>query len=38
MWRYYLLQCAGSFRARENQLWQLLLSKGGVAGGWKTVR
>ncbi|MDB5104422.1 MAG: cyclopropane-fatty-acyl-phospholipid synthase [Fibrobacteres bacterium] len=27
MWRYYLLQCAGGFRARKNQLWQIVLSK-----------
>jgi cyclopropane-fatty-acyl-phospholipid synthase len=27
MWRYYLLQSAGSFRARKNQLWQIVLSK-----------
>jgi cyclopropane-fatty-acyl-phospholipid synthase len=27
MWRYYLLACAGSFRARKNQLWQIVLSK-----------
>ena len=26
MLRYYLLSCAGSFRARSIQLWQLLLS------------
>lgn len=38
MWRYYLLMCAGTFRSRKNQLWQLLLSKGGVPGGWSTVR
>lgn len=38
MWRYYLLMCAGSFRARKNQLWQIVLSKGGVPGGWKAVR
>ena len=25
MWRYYLLQCAGAFRARALQLWQLVL-------------
>lgn len=37
-WRYYLLMCAGTFRARKTQLWQLVLSKGGVPGGWKTVR
>lgn len=27
MWNYYLLSCAASFRARQNQVWQLLLSK-----------
>ncbi len=27
MWRYYLLQCAGGFRARKNQLWQIVLAK-----------
>lgn len=35
MWRYYLLSCAGSFRARDIQLWQWVLSKGGVQGGWR---
>ncbi|KKL87509.1 hypothetical protein LCGC14_1934030, partial [marine sediment metagenome] len=29
MWTYYLLSCAGSFRARKNQLWQIVLSKKG---------
>jgi cyclopropane-fatty-acyl-phospholipid synthase len=38
MWKYYLLACAGSFRARKNQLWQVVLSPGGVAGGYRTVR
>ena len=38
MWNYYLLSCAGSFRARKNQLWQLVLSKKGVKGGYKSVR
>ena len=38
MWKYYLLSCAGSFRARYIQLWQVVLSKGGVLGGYKTVR
>lgn len=27
MWRYYLLSCAGSFRTRNLQLWQVVLSK-----------
>lgn len=31
MWKFYLLSCAGAFRAREMQVWQLLLSKGGRA-------
>lgn len=35
MWRYYLLACAGTFRARSNQLWQLVLSPEGVAGGYR---
>jgi cyclopropane-fatty-acyl-phospholipid synthase len=35
MWRYYLLSCAGTFRARDNQLWQVLLSPRGVTGGYR---
>lgn len=35
LWRYYLLACAGSFRARCNQLWQLVLSPRGVPGGYR---
>jgi cyclopropane-fatty-acyl-phospholipid synthase len=35
LWRYYLLTCAGAFRARGNQLWQLVLSPQGVAGGYR---
>jgi cyclopropane-fatty-acyl-phospholipid synthase len=38
MWKYYLLICAGTFRARNNQLWQIVLSKGGVPGGYKPIR
>jgi cyclopropane-fatty-acyl-phospholipid synthase len=38
MWKFYLLSCAGSFRARENQLWQVVLSKHGVPGGYESVR
>ena len=34
MWKYYLLSCAGLFRAREAQLWQIVLSKNGVKGGY----
>ena len=38
MWNYYLLSCAGAFRAREIQLWQFVLSPNGVPGGYKSVR
>lgn len=38
MWKYYLLCCAGLFRARETQLWQVVLSKKGVQGGYKYAR
>jgi cyclopropane-fatty-acyl-phospholipid synthase len=34
MWVYYLLSCAGSFRARRNQLWQIVFSKyDGIKNG-----
>ncbi|HHF7375811.1 cyclopropane fatty acyl phospholipid synthase [Legionella bozemanae] len=35
MWRYYLLACAGTFRARTNQLWQIVFSKNGIPGGYQ---
>ncbi len=38
MWRYYLLACAGAFRARKLQLWQIVLSPKGVPGGYLSVR
>lgn len=38
MWRYYLLTCAGSFRARYNQLWQVVFSKNGLLEGYESVR
>jgi cyclopropane-fatty-acyl-phospholipid synthase len=30
MWRFYLLSCAGAFRARSLQLFQFVFSKGGI--------
>lgn len=38
MWRYYLLSCAGAFRARDIQLWQWVLSKKGIVGGYHRSR
>jgi cyclopropane-fatty-acyl-phospholipid synthase len=38
MWNFYLLTCAGAFRARQLQLWQLVFSKKGVPGGYLSLR
>jgi len=38
MWSYYLLSCAGSFRARKNQLWQIVFSRDGLPQGYRSVR
>jgi cyclopropane-fatty-acyl-phospholipid synthase len=38
MWKYYLHVCAGSFRARHFQLWQIVFSKKGVLGGYTSIR
>jgi cyclopropane-fatty-acyl-phospholipid synthase len=39
MWKYFLLSGAGSFRSRRRmQLWQLVLSKKGILGGYQSVR
>lgn len=38
MWVFYLLTCAASFRSRKNQLWQIVLSKDGVPGGYTSIR
>lgn len=34
-WRYYLLTSAGSFRARRNHVWQLVLSPHGQQNGYR---
>lgn len=38
MWKCYLLICAGLFRARFNQVWQIVFSPSGVPGGYTCVR
>ncbi len=38
MWNFYLLTSAGSFRARSIHLWQIVLSKHGILGGYQSVR
>ena len=38
MWKYFLLSCAGAFRARNIQLWQIVFSKKGMVGGYTSIR
>ncbi len=38
MWQYYLLCCAGAFRSRKLNLWQIVLSPNGVSGGYQSFR
>ena len=38
MWSYYRLSCAGLFVARGIQLWQFVLAKNGVPGGYRSLR
>ncbi len=38
MWRYYLLIFAAVFRARYTHLWQVVLSKDGLPGGYRSIR
>ncbi len=38
MWKYYLLCCAGYFRSRQGQLWQLVLSKRSRSRVYRSVR
>ncbi len=38
MWKYYLLSCAAAFRSRDLQVWQIVLSKNGVSGGYASIR
>ena len=38
MWKYYLLSCAGYFRSRQGQLWQIVFSKRARSGVYRSVR
>ncbi|OGD67559.1 cyclopropane-fatty-acyl-phospholipid synthase [Candidatus Berkelbacteria bacterium RIFCSPHIGHO2_12_FULL_36_9] len=38
MWKLYLLGCAGSFRARNIHLWQIVFSKNGIKNGYQSIR
>ncbi len=38
IWKYYLMSCAGFFRSRQGQLWQLVLSKRARSGVYRSAR
>ncbi len=38
MWTFYLLICAAGFKARGNQLWQMVWSPRGMLEGYESVR
>lgn len=38
MWTYYLHSTAAGFRARRNQVWQMVFSRSGLPGGYASVR
>lgn len=38
MWKYYLMCCAGLFRSRQGQLWQVVLGKRERAGVYRSLR
>jgi len=38
MWKFYLMASAASFRVRNNQLWQIVLSKGRRPQAYRSVR
>jgi len=38
MWWFYLSASAAVFRARRNQLWQIVLSPRGIPGGYSALR
>jgi cyclopropane-fatty-acyl-phospholipid synthase len=38
MWHFWLMASAANFRARKTQLWQIVMSPKGVAGGYRAIR
>ena len=38
MFKFYLLSCAGLFRAKDLQLYQIVFSPNGVIGGYESIR
>ncbi|MGK0208757.1 MAG: cyclopropane-fatty-acyl-phospholipid synthase [Patescibacteria group bacterium] len=38
MWEFYLLSCAGGFRAKKHQLWQIVFTKENDTNKYESVR
>ena len=38
MWHYYLMACAGTFKASRNHLWQIVFSKGILPDPYQAIR
>ena len=38
MWQYYLMCCAGFFRSREGQLWQVILTHPQRGDTYRSLR
>jgi len=38
MWKFYLQACAGMFRARQGQLWQIVLTQRSHTATYRSVR
>lgn len=38
MWKYYLMCCAGLFRSKQGQLWQLVLGKRQRSATYRSIR
>lgn len=38
MWKYYLLSCAGYFRSKQGQLWQIVLAKRNREQIYRSIR
>jgi cyclopropane-fatty-acyl-phospholipid synthase len=38
MWKYYLMSCAGFFKSRQGQLWQIVLTKRDRLETYRSIR
>lgn len=38
MWKYYLMSCAGFFKSRQGQLWQIVLTKRDRTETYRSIR